>query len=406
MASDMPALQIESFMTLTVAITVLFIGVALSRRFSVLRDYNIPEPVSGGLIAAIIIAIIYRFGGFEVAFDLSIRDQLLVYFFTCIGLNARFSDLIRGGRPLFILLILTLGFIVVQNVVGVAGASLAGTSPIMGLVAGSISLIGGHGTAIAWAPEVEKAGIENALEAGIAAATMGLIIASVLGGVIAKYLLKKHHLHSKETEQAVVGISHDKEDTESINHFSIMSVILTLHLAIILGFFLHQGIIASGFMLPLYVPCLLSAILLSNTVPFLLPKMKWPARTRALALVSDYSLGLFLTMSLMSMKLWEIANLAGPLFIILALQTLAAILFTVFVLFRCMGSDYQSAVLCAGFGGFALGATPVAIANMAAVTKSHGPAPLPFIILPLVAAFFVDVTNSFVIQIGLKWLGE
>ena len=168
-----------------------------------------------------------------------------------------------------------------------------------------------------------------------------------------------------------------------------------------------QALAIDGFLtftLPLYVPCLLSAIILSNTVPLVLPKTKWPARTKALALVSDFSLGLFLTMSLMSMKLWEVANLAGPLLIILALQALVACCFIVLVVFRCMGSDYQSAVLCAGFGGFSLGATPVAVANMAAVTKTNGPAPMAFIILPLVAAFFVDIANSFVIQVLLELL--
>ncbi|YCM46853.1 sodium/glutamate symporter (plasmid) [Verrucomicrobiaceae bacterium 227] len=400
----MASLTIDGFLTLTIAIIALFVGVTLSRKIDFLRNYNIPEPVTGGLIAAAIAALIYGLGHLEIVFELEIRDRLLVYFFTCIGLNARLSDLIKGGRPLLILLALTLGFILIQNAVGIAGAIMVGAPPAMGIVAGSISLIGGHGTAIAWAPEAAKAGVTNALEAGMAAATMGLIIASLLGGLIAKYLFRRHHLEGGSYEKPMVGIEYEKEDTEKINHFSIMGVILTLHLAIIMGYLLHTAIQASGFMLPLYVPCLLSAIVLSNTIPSLIPKMKWPARTRALALVSDFSLGLFLTMSLMSMKLWEIANLAGPLLVILTLQTVAAVLFIVLILFRCMGRDYQAAVLSAGFGGFALGATPVAIANMAAVTKANGPAPIPFLILPLVAAFFVDVTNSFVIQFALKWL--
>jgi len=148
---------------------------------------------------------------------------------------------------------------------------------------------------------------------------------------------------------------------------------------------------------------LLAAIALSNTVPRIFPNMRWPARTRALALVSDFSLGLFLTMSLMSMQLWTIAGLAGPLFGILMLQTFVAILFILLVLFPLMGRDYQAAVLSAGFGGFAMGATPTAIANMTAVTKTHGPAPMAFIILPLVSAFFVDITNALVIQFALSF---
>ncbi len=163
----------------------------------------------------------------------------------------------------------------------------------------------------------------------------------------------------------------------------------------------NNALAEAGFKLPLFVACLLTAIILSNTVPHVAPRLHWPARTPALAVVSDFSLGLFLAMSLMSMKLWSIEGLVGPLLIILILQTVAAILFILFVLFPAMGRDYQAAVLSAGFGGFALGATPTAIANMTAVTKANGPAPLAFIILPLVAAFFVDVTNSLVIRAAL-----
>jgi ESS family glutamate:Na+ symporter len=180
-----------------------------------------------------------------------------------------------------------------------------------------------------------------------------------------------------------------------------MSALLTLHLAIIIGYVFNEIVTDMGFKLPLFVTCLLTAIVLSNTIPHMLPKMHWPARTRALALISDFSLGLFLAMSLMSMQLWTIAGLAGPLLVILLLQTIAAVCFILFVLFPLMGRDYQAAVLSAGFGGFALGATPTAIANMTAVTKAHGPAPTAFIILPLVAAFFVDIVNAFVIRMAL-----
>ena len=155
--------------------------------------------------------------------------------------------------------------------------------------------------------------------------------------------------------------------------------------------------------MPLFVPALLSGILLSNTIPYLLPKVQWPSRTTALALVADVSLGVFLAMSLMSMQLWTIAGLAGPLLMILAVQTVVAAVFILLLLFPLMGRDYQAAVLSAGFGGFALGATPTAIANMTAVTKTHGPAPTAFIILPLVSAFFVDITNAVVIQTALSF---
>ncbi|MCP4331785.1 MAG: sodium/glutamate symporter [Gammaproteobacteria bacterium] len=397
----MQQITIEDFGAYTIGILVYMVGVHVTRRFKFLRDYNIPEPVTGGLMAATVVFVIYLTSDLAVNYDLQTRDRLLVYFFTAIGLNARFRDLVKGGRPLLILLLLTVSYIVIQNIVGVTGAMLVDIERPVGVLAGSVSLIGGHGTAIAWAPEIRDLGISNALEIGVASATLGLIIASLIGGPIARFLITRHKLQGDEEEDSVVGIAYEKAESESINHLSIMSAILALHLAIIIGYFFNDLITSMGFKLPLFVSCLLTAIVLSNTIPYLLPKIHWPARTRALALVSDFSLGLFLAMSLMSMQLWTIAGLAGPLLVILLLQTIAAVCFILFVLFPLMGRDYQAAVLSAGFGGFALGATPTAIANMTAVTKAHGPAPTAFIILPLVAAFFVDIVNAFVIRMAL-----
>lgn len=403
MESFMNNIAIDSFLSYTIGIIVFFLGVTLTKRVKAFQDYNIPEPVTGGLLAAMVIYGIYLISGAEVSFDLSTRDRLLVYFFTAIGLNARFSDLVKGGKPLLILLFLTLTFIVVQNIVGMGSAKLLDLPMTIGVLAGSASLIGGHGTAIAWAPEIKNLGIENALEIGVASATLGLVVASLVGGPIAKFLLTKNQLSNDKKSAPSVGISYDKVNTETFNHLNFMSVILVLHICIIIGYIANNVITELGFKLPLFVTCLLTGIILSNIVPLCFPKLAWPARTRSLAIVSDFSLSLFLTMSLMSMQLWTIASLAGPLLIILTLQTIAAVAFILLILFPLMGKNYQAAVLSAGFGGFALGATPTAIANMTAVTKAHGPAPMAFIILPLVAAFFVDVTNAFVISFLLKF---
>ncbi|MEL6979182.1 MAG: sodium/glutamate symporter [Pseudomonadota bacterium] len=392
----------DDFLAYTAGIIVYFVGMALTSRLRFLREYNIPEPVTGGLLASLAILAVFLATDIAVGFELETRDRLLVYFFTTIGLNARVSDLISGGRPLLILLGLTLGFIFLQNIVGVGAATLAGRDPAIGVLAGSASLIGGHGTAIAWAPEIAaRNGVANALEIGVAAATLGLVMASLLGGPIAKLLLARGGVPPRSEEVPVVGLPRDREAFEQITHISIMSVILTIHLAIIIGYFVDLGFAALGLKLPLFVSCLLAAIALSNTVPLLLPRMKWPARTKALALVSDFSLGLFIAMSLMSMQLWTVADLAGPLLLILAAQAAATVAFILLVFFPLMGRDYQAIVLSSGFAGFALGATPTAIANMTAVTKTHGPAPNAFIILPLVGAFFVDITNAVAIQLFL-----
>ena len=398
----MTVVELDTFLAYTLGIVVYFAGMAVTRRVGVLQAYNIPEPVTGGILASLATFALFLFSGIELKFDLAIRDVLLVYFFTTIGLNARISDLVDGGRPLLILLGLTLGYIVFQDIIGVLAANAIGQPSAVGLLTGSASLIGGHGTTIAWAPEIAaNHGVPNALEIGVASATLGLVIASLLGGPVAQYLLKRHNLSGQSESEPVVGLPHESQDTETIDHTSVMSVILTVHVAMILGYIVNGMIAQTGLKLPLFVSCLLVAIVMSNTVPRFLPRLHWPARTKALALVSDFSLGLFIAMSLMGMQLWSLAELAGPLLFLLVLQAVAAVLFIIFVLFRLMGGDYLAAVLSAGFAGFSLGATPTAIANMTAVTKTHGAAPTAFIILPLVGAFFVDITNAFVIQFFL-----
>lgn len=399
----MHIITLDTYLSYTIGILVFFVGVELTKRFKFLQDFNIPEPVTGGLLAAMLIYGFYLTLDMEITFDLSTRDRLLVYFFTAIGLNARFSDLLKGGKPLLVLLCLTLSFIVIQNIIGITGTSLLGLETSIGVLAGSASLIGGHGTAIAWAPDIAEMGISNALEIGVASATLGLVMASLIGGPIAKVLISKYKLKSETSGVPTIGIEHDRADIETFNHLSFMRVILVLHICIIVGYLANTTIAEMGFKLPLFVTCLLTGIILSNTVPKFFPKLHWPANTRSMAIISDFSLSLFLTMSLMSMQLWTIASLAGPLLIILTMQTIGAVLFIFFVLFPLMGKNYQAAVLSSGFGGFALGATPTAIANMTSVTKAHGPAPLAFIILPLVAAFFVDVANAFVIRFALSF---
>lgn len=393
----------DSFMSYTMGILFFFVGFLLTKKSNALKNFNIPEPVTGGLIAAIVFYFLYLFSGIEISFDLSTRDRLLVYFFTAIGLNARFNDLREGGKPLLVLLVLTLSYIVVQDAIGISGAYLLDLPSELGVLTGSAALIGGHGTAIAWAPDIQALGVDGALEIGVAAATLGLVVASLIGGPIAKYLINRNKLSGESNAEPMVGVEYKESDVQQFNHLSFMAVILVIHLCIIIGWFANQALTELGFKLPLFVTCLLTGIVLSNTLPVFFPKLPWPARTRSLAIVSDFSLSLFLTMSLMSMQLWTIASLAGPLMVLLFLQTIGAVLFILFILFPMMGKNYQAAVLSAGFGGFALGATPTAIANMTAVTKAHGPAPTAFIILPLVAAFFVDVTNAFVIQFALTF---
>ncbi|WP_244660838.1 sodium/glutamate symporter [Lentimonas sp. CC19] len=389
--------------TFNLGIIVLFIGKLLSTRFSILRRYNIPEPVSSGLLICLITFVLYLTTGIEISFDLHARDVLLIYFFAGIGLNSDLRSLLSGGLPLVILLSATIVFMFLQNIAGVGVASLFGLDGAVGVLGGTTSLIGGHGTAIAWTPVyVEQYGISNASEIGIACATFGLVLASLMGGPIANILIKRHKLEPKTCEQPDVGLTHNDEHTK-VDMYSILSAWLILNLCLTLGAAIQQGLESAGLDLPLFVCCLFGGIILTNTVPRLFPKLKWPSGTPALALMSDVALGMFLAMSLMSLQLWTLTDLAGPIVAILGVQFILAFCFALFVVFRLMGRDYEAAVICSGFGGISLGSTPTAMANMTAVSKRYGAAHKAFIIVPLVCGFFVDIANALIIQVFLNW---
>ena len=395
-------LAFKSFVSVTLAIIVLFIGKALNLRFAVLRDLNIPEPVVGGLLFSIIFAIIHFSFGISVEFDLTSRDIMLVYFFTTIGLSSSLMDLVKGGKPLVILLLLTIFYMLIQNIVGISIAKIFDLNPLIGLLGGTVSLIGGHGTTIAWAPTfAEQYGITNAMEIGIATATFGLILASLMGGPIASFLIKKDNLKANQNEKQSVGVAYEKENLK-IDYFSFLHAILGIHVSIIIGFILNSAMEALGLNLPLFVTALFAGILISS---FITPKMEkrftwldWYAKRTSLALIADISLGIFLAMSLMSMQLWVVADLAGPILTIITVQFLIAISVSVFVVYKFMGKTYDAAVISSGFGGISLGSTATAMANMTAVTQRHGPSQLAFVIVPLVCAFFIDLVNVVMIQ--------
>ncbi len=398
-------LQLGGFFTVTIGIIVLFVGKRLNDAVGFLREFSIPEPVTGGLIFSLLIALLYALSGVEIEFDLEARDILLVYFFTTIGINSSLRDLIEGGKPLVILLAITIGYMIVQNLTGITIASLFGLQSQVGMLGGSVSLIGGHGTAIAWAPQIaEEYGIVNAMEIGIACATFGLILASLMGGPIAKFLIARHDLKPLKTEAVDVGVSHESKK-EGIGHLDFLDAILAIHLSIIFGFLLNEGLKELGLKLPLFVTCLFAAIIITNAVPKSLPRLtgtEWPTRKPAIALIADISLGTFLAMSLMSMQLWTLVDLAGPIFTILLAQFLIAILVTLFIVFPLMGRNYDAAVVSAGFGGISLGSTPTAMANMSAVAKRYGASHLAFVIVPLVCAFFIDLVNAVLIPFFLS----
>jgi len=399
-------LQFNGFFAVTIGILVLFVGRRINNLFAPLREFSIPEPVTGGILFSLIIALVYLTTSIEIEFDLNARDLLLVYFFTTIGINASLSDLVKGGRPLVILLVITIAYMILQNLTGISVAKMFGLETPVGLLGGSVSLIGGHGTAIAWAPRIaEDYGITNAMEIGIASATFGLILASLMGGPIAKFLVTRHNLKPNEHEQLDVGVSDDKQDNQ-ISGFAFLDAIFSIHLCIIFGFLLNELISQFGLQLPLFVTCLFAGIVITNLIPNSFPRIsgsKWPSRQPAIALIAEISLGTFLAMSLMSMQLWTLADLAGPIFAILGAQFIVAISINIFVVFPAMGKNYDAAVVCAGFGGISLGSTPTAMANMSAVSQRYGNSHQAFIIVPLVCAFFIDLANALIIPLFLAY---
>jgi len=426
-------IEVRSFLTVTLGILVLFLGKALNKRFAFLREFTIPEPVSGGLLVAAVIGLLHLAFGLEISFGMRARDLLLVYFFTTVGMNASFADLRRGGRSLVVLLVLTIVLMLAQNLLGLTLARMGGLPPATGLLMGTVSLIGGHGTTIAWAPKfADDYGVANAMEIGIAAATFGLIIASASGGPIARYLIQRHRLvapgASPVTERAALssgppngaalasgsagpaaaplGLAKPPQATGGgalIDSHDFLGAVLGINICIILGSLLQELLRERGLFLPLFVPCLIVGILLSNLLPKPGPKFpfRWPSRTPALDLIAEISLGAFLAMSLMTIQFWTLVDLAGPLLLILIAQFLLALLINLFLVFPLLGGTYDAAVIAAGFSGFTLGSTPTAMANMTAVTQKFGPSPKAFIVLPLVSAFFIDLLNAVLIPFFL-----
>lgn len=399
--------EIKDFVSFTLAIIALFIGKGIISRYELLRKYSIPEPVVGGFACAAVVGILYYAFDIQIEFNLAVRDTLLLYFFAGIGLKADFATLLKGGKPLLILIVLASVFIFLQNFTGVTVATLFGLDPKAGLMSGSISLIGGVGTAMAWTPTfVEELGIVNASELGIASNTLGLISACVIGGPIAAYLMKRHQVKANHNEELDIGTSHQNNTSHmKVDYFGVLRAWLWLNVTLIVGYFIDLSMQEAGLKLPMFVACLLAGIIIGNLGRAIINRRKHKDRTyieeasRGLSLIQDICLGMFLTMALMSLKIWELEGSLLYISVVMTLQVLLSVVFTIFVVFRLMGKDYEAAVICSGFGGVTLGSTATAIVNMTAVTQQYGAAHRAFIIVPLVCGFFIDIINAMIINL-------
>lgn len=393
-------IQLDFYGTLVAASLVLLLGRGLVTRVGFLRNYNIPEPVAGGLVVALVL-LLMRTLDIEVRFDTSLQAPLMLAFFATIGLSADFASLRKGGRVVGIFLLAVAGLLVVQNAMGIGLATMLGLDPLMGLLTGSITLAGGHGTGAAWGTVFsEKYGLASASELAIASATFGLVLGGLIGGPVARLLIKRVEVPGCQNQQAPrlpKGFEQPNKE-RSITPFSFIETLALIAVSLLVGNLLNGWLQGSALELPTFVCVLFVGVLLRNGLSAL---GLYQVFEREVSVLGNVSLSLFLAIALMSLKLWDLAALALPIFIILAVQTLVMALFAIFVTFRMMGRNYDAAVLAAGHCGFGLGATPTAIANMQAVTQRYGPSQIAFLVVPMVGAFFIDIINVIVIKLYL-----
>lgn len=389
--------------TIIIAILVLFLGKYLNKKFRILRKYNIPEPVTGGVVASLFFGTLFLFFHLDFDFSTHYRDIFLIVFFTAIGLSTKVKSIVKGGKILLILTVFAIAFIFVQNYVGILIAKLFNLNPVIGVLAGSTGLQGGHGNVVSWVPVInERFEVANAMEIGMIMATFGLIIGGVLGGPVTKYLIKKYNLKPNKgtnDSELIIGAKYGKN--LNIDYNSMLKVILMLSLAIGIGIYLHELLKYIDFTLPMFATCMLGGVIMANFIPVIIPKMKCPENSPTLAIASDLSLGLFLAMAMMSLKFWEIGEESLFIMVNIIVQTALVLIFTVFVIFRVLGKNYDSAVISAGYIGSVMGATPTAMANMTAVTKMNGASVIAFAIIPILGAFIIQVSNAFVINLIL-----
>ena len=385
--------EITGVDVLIIAIIVWFLGEFITKKFHFLSNNNIPSAVTGGLICSLIITFIYSVFDIQINFDMRIRDLMLLIFFTTIGLSAKFTLLKAGGKALAILLGVATVFLVLQDLTGVLLVTLIGGNPAYGLFGGSISFAGGYGTAIAWGDVAEQGGLVKAKEIGIAFATFGLIAGGVIGGPIAQYLIRKHKIQANTNE---ITSKEDKQNllTKPVHISGVLGSLLVLAICMEIGDLVNRMLFSNGVTLPGFLTAMMIGILITNSADL----FKLQLNEKVIDRAAEISLQIFLSMSLMSMQLWVLSQAVGPILLVLIAQVLVMTMFAVHVIFRVMGKDYDASVIASGFAGLGLGATPVGIANMNAITTKYGPSPKAFLVIPLVGAFFIDIVNALVIK--------
>ena len=379
--------------TLAISILVLLLGREIKKRVNFLERFFIPAPVVGGVIFSILLLIGHNTGAFSFSFDNVLKDFLMTIFFTTIGFTASGKLLKKGGVGVVVFLITATVLVVIQDIVGVSMAKMFGEHPLLGLAVGSVPLTGGHGTSGAFGPVLEEFGVTGGLSVSIAAATYGLIAGCLIGGPVAKRLRERYNLKpSLEDREGTVEVLEENEENP-VSEETLFNAVVVIALSMGIGYCIAPFLKKYGIVIPAYIGPMFIAAIIRNVAD--MQKKNLPMNE--IAITGNIALSLFLAMALMTLKLWELADLAIPIITILLVQTVIMALYAYFITFKFNGKDYDAAVMATGHCGFGLGATPNAMANMEVFTKENGAAPRAFFVLPVVGALFIDFTNATVI---------
>ena len=392
-------INLDMFQAAAIACGVLLLGRVCVAKFEVLRRFCIPEPVVGGVIFALVHLALRSAGILEISFDSTLQTVFMNMFFCSVGFAAAFKMLKKGGKLVFVFLALAIAMVVAQNAMGAGIAAAFGLNPLLGIATGSVPMVGGHGTSAAFGPILEAAGLEGGTAVAVASATFGLVAGCLIGGPIASSVIKKYNLKptanasGNEVEEEVAGTI---DGGRFLN--GIMFLLVALGIGTIIGKYLTLW---TGISFPGYIGAMMAAAIIRNVWEI----KEWDVPMEEINTIGGYSLSVFLGLAMMGLKLWQLADLAIPMIVMLVAQTVLMFLAARFVSFNILGRDYDAAVISAGFCGFGMGATPNAMANMQAVTKKNGPSPTAFLVVPLVGSLFIDVFNSTIITFMIGMLG-
>ena len=390
-------IQLDMYQTIAVAVVVLMLGKFLKERVELLERFCIPAPVIGGVIFAIFTCLCYVTGIAEFSFDDILKEVCMVFFFTSVGFQANLKVLKSGGRALIVFLGLVITLILCQNFLAIGLAKLLHISPLVGLCTGSIPMIGGHGTAGAFGPVLEDFGVKGASTLCTAAATFGLIAGSVMGGPVGKRLIeKKNLLKTAIPEDNSLLIEEEKKHERHTSMYP--AAVFQLIIAIGIGTVVSKLLSLTGMTFPIYIGAMIAAACMRNIGEY---TGKITIYMGEINDIGGISLSLFLGIAMITLKLWQ---LALPLLILLAGQTLLMFVFTNFIVFRVMGRDYDAAVISSGVCGFGMGATPNAMANMQALCEKYAPSVKAYLLIPLVGSLFADFINSLVTTFFINFI--